>query len=147
MAAKQINEGRFGAAKTKQTIMRRSSLLRYLLPLFFITFTVFQSKGQIAAWDFTGQNTGPATVAATTFNANLVSAAGANNITRGAGAAGSSANNSFRTVGFKNDGIAVANTDYFQITIGAQTGYSVSLSSIDARVSGTQTFVGTLGVE
>ncbi len=107
---------------------------------------VTHSKAQIAAWDFTGQNAGPATVAATTFNANLVSASGANNITRGAGAAGSAANNSFRTVGFKNDGIAVANTDYFQITLKAQTGFNLSLSSIDGFMAGTATYAASPGV-
>jgi len=100
---------------------------------------------QIAAWDFTGQN-GTVTVAATTFNANLVSASGANNITRGAGAAASAGANSFRTVGFQNNGIATSNTDYFQTTLTAQAGFSLSLSSIDARLSGTQTFVGSGGV-
>src|SRR5882724_5655730 len=62
----------------------------------------------IASWDFTGAST-PATQAASPFNANLI---GAPVLSRGAGAAGSSGANSFRTVGFKNDGISTANTDY-----------------------------------
>jgi len=101
--------------------------------------------GQIAAWDFTGQNN-VATSTATTFNPNLISESGANNITRGSGASSSTGANSFRTTGFKNEGISIANTDYFQITICAATGYKVSLSTIDAKFNGTQTFVGVAGV-
>ena len=101
--------------------------------------------GQIAAWDFSGQSS-PATFAATTFNSNLVSASGASNITRGAGAAASSASNCFRTTGFANNGIATTNTDYFQITLTAATGYKVSLSTIDAKFGGTATFYASPGV-
>jgi hypothetical protein len=97
----------------------------------------------LAAWDLTGVNTGPATVAATVFNVNLTSP---NTITRGAGAAGSTANNSFRTTGFKNDGISTANTDYFQITLAAAAGGTLSLSTIDARFSGTATYFAGAGV-
>jgi trimeric autotransporter adhesin len=125
--------------------MRKLFTLKYLLVILFCVTTAINSQGQIAAWDFFGQNT-VATAAATTFNANLVSVSGANNITRGAGAAASAGANSFRTVGFQNNGIAVANTDYFQITLTAQTGFNLSLSSIDGRLSGTQTFVGAAGV-
>jgi hypothetical protein len=101
--------------------------------------------GQIAAWDFFGQSS-PATFAATTFNSNLVSTSDANNITRGAGAAASTASNSFRTTGFQNNGISTANTDYFQVTLTATTGYSLSLSSIDARFAGTAGFYASPGV-
>ena len=90
----------------------------------------------IAAWDFTGENTGPATSTAEVRDANLTLGL----LTRGAGASASTANNSFRTTGFKNDGIATSNTDYFQTTIAAAPGYTLSLSTIDARVAGTSTF-------
>ena len=103
--------------------------------------------GQIAAWDFTGNNTATATFTATTFNPNLVAASGANNITRGAGAAASAANNSFRTAGFQNNGISTANTDYFQITLTAATGYKISLSTIDAKFAGTASFCVSPGVD
>ncbi len=95
--------------------------------------------GQIAAWDFTGQNN-VTTSTATIFNPNLVSGSGTNNITRGSGASASSGANSFRTTGFKNEGISIANTDYFQITICAATGYKVSLSTIDAKFAGTASY-------
>jgi hypothetical protein len=99
--------------------------------------------GQIAAWDFTAPTGSPVTFAATTFNANLVSTP---NITRGAGAAASSASNSFRTTGFQNNGISITNTDYFQVTLSATTGNYLSIATIDARVAGTATFAATPGV-
>ena len=103
--------------------------------------------GQIAAWDFTGVGiTSLPTYAATTFNSNLVSTSGANNITRGAGASWSNGGNSFRTTGFKNEGISTSNSDYFQITLTAATGYTLSLSTIDARFAGTASFCVSPGV-
>ena len=103
--------------------------------------------GQIAAWDFTGVgSTSLPAFAATTFNSGLISASGANNITRGATAPWSTANNSFRTTGFKNEGISTSNTDYFQITLTASAGYVLSLSSIYARFAGTASYCVSPGV-
>jgi hypothetical protein len=117
----------------------------FVLSLLFLCTSLNSVNAQIAAWDFTGA-AAPATFAATTFNANLVVAAGANNITRGPGAAASAGANSFRTVGFQNNGIATTNTDYFQITLTAVAGYTVSLSTIDARMAGTATYAAAPGV-
>lgn len=119
---------------------------RLLLMIFGIILISMRSQAQIAAWDFSGNNTAVATFAATTWNANLSSTTSVKNITRGAGAAASSANNSFRTAGFKNEGISTANTDYFQVTLTAATGYKVSLSTIDAKFGGTATFYASPGV-
>ncbi|HNB80728.1 MAG TPA: YDG domain-containing protein, partial [Chitinophagaceae bacterium] len=99
----------------------------------------------IAAWDFFGQNS-PATFAATTFHSNLNNTGGLTNITRGATAPSSTGSNSFRTTGFKNEGIAVSNTDYFQTTLKAQPGYKISLSSINASMAGTSTYAASPGV-
>jgi len=99
----------------------------------------------IAAWDFNTLSS-IATLAATTFNANLVSTSALSEITRGAAAAASAGGNSFRTVGFKNEGIATTNTDYFQTTLQTATGYSLSLSSINAKFAGTSSFYATPGV-
>lgn len=121
------------------------SFMRFFGVLLLLLLGSVVSWGQIAAWDFFGQSS-PATFTATTFNSNLVLSSGANNITRGSSAASSAASNSFRTTGFQNNGISTSNTDYFQITLTAATGYKLSLSTIDAKYSGTQTFVGTLGV-
>ncbi|NVN95516.1 MAG: endonuclease [Bacteroidetes bacterium] len=111
------------------------------------TLTVTATPETIAAWCFNGVGTNSLpTFAATTFNTNLVSTSGANNITRGITAGWSSANSSFRTLGFKNEGISTSNTDYFQITLQAVSGKKVSLSSIDAKFAGTATFYATPGV-
>jgi hypothetical protein len=77
------------------------------------------------------------TSAADLFNANLDAS---NLLTRGPGAAWSTGGNSFRTVGFQNNGISTANTDYFQFTLSSVSGFNLSLSSIDARFAGTATF-------
>ena len=91
---------------------------------------------RIAAWDFTGEDT-VATSAAEIYNSNLDSS---NLLTRGAGATASAGANSFRTAGFQNDGISTSNTDYFQFTLSAASGYALSLSTIDGRVKGTLPF-------
>jgi len=101
-----------------------------------------RASAQIAAWDFTGDN-GVATAAAQVFDGRLDCA---NTVTRGSGAAASPANNSFRTTGFENNGIATSNTDYFQFTLSAAAGYTLSLGTIDARFNGTPTFYEASGV-
>ena len=107
------------------------------------TLTVLATP--IASWNFFGQSS-PATVTATSFNANLVSAAGANTITRGSAAVSSTGTNSFRTTGFQNNGIDTANTDYFQVTLTAAAGYQLSLSAITANFVGTASFFAAPGV-
>ena len=97
----------------------------------------------IAAWDFTGVgSTTIATLAATTLNTSLA----ATSITRGANAGWSTGGNSWRTTGFQNNGISTANTDFFQITIQANAGKTVSLSTIDANLAGTSSFAVSPGV-
>lgn len=98
--------------------------------------------GQLATWNFFGATEVP-TWNATTINANLVQTAP---LTRGSGAAESAGANSFRTVGFQNDGIAVTNNDYFQFQLAPLTGFEMSLSSIDGQVRGTNGYV-TGGVQ
>lgn len=116
--------------------------LRLLFIALVFALTGQVSQAQIAAWDFTGENT-VATSVAEVYNANMDASS---TMTRGAGAAASAGANSFRTVGFQNNGIATANTDYFQITLSASTGYQMSLSTIDARFAGTATFAASPGV-
>jgi len=115
-------------------------------------FMSLNAQTPIAAWNFTGIGNADTpgngrTFTATTFDANLVSSGGASDITRGAGAVWSTGANSFRTTGFRSDiPISTANTNFFQVTLTAEAGYEISLSTIDARLNGTQTFVGTAGV-
>ena len=109
--------------------------------LYFAGLSV--SMGQIAAWDFFGQNS-PDSFAATTFDPNLV--AFLDSITRGPSAAPSTGANSYRTTGFKNEGISTSNNDYFQITLTPSVGYSLSLSTIDAKFGGTASYYAAPGV-
>ena len=96
----------------------------------------------LAAWDFTGENT-VATSTAEVYNANLDAST---SLTRGAGAAASAGANSFRTQGFQNNGISTSSNDYFQATLSAVDGYTLSISSINARFAGTGTFYASTGV-
>ena len=101
------------------------------------------AAAQIAAWDFYGDNTAAATSAAEVFDGKLDSP---NTVTRGSTAAASVANNSFRTKGFEANGISTSNTDYFQVTLSAAAGYTLSLGTIDASFFGTDTFHAAPGV-
>lgn len=127
--------------------MRKITFFKTMMVAIVMIVVSANCSAQIAAWDFTG--IGSSTIAstpATTFNANLVSTSSANSITRGAGAPWSTGANSWRTVGFKNEGISTSNTDYFQITLSPNSGFTLSLSTIDAKCTGTQTYVATAGV-
>lgn len=124
------------------TIFKRRNAVALLVLCGFFTATNADSS-IIAAWDFFGENTGVATSPADVFAANLDSSS---LVTRGAGAAASTANNSFRTAGFQNNGVSTANTDYFQTTLSVADGYTLSLSTIDARFAGTDTFRASPGV-
>lgn len=110
-----------------------------------VTRTLVITYPLVAAWDFFGQSS-PVTFAATTFDANLVSAGGGNLVSRGPGATANTAGNSFRTTGFQNNGISVSNTDYFQTRLQAKPGYSLTLSSINAVFAGTASFAAAPGV-
>lgn len=107
-----------------------------------VTRTFAVTAPLIAAWDFTGAGN-YVTSAANLFNANLNSS---NLITRGSTAATSTGANSFRTVGFKNEGISVSNTDYFQTTLSAAPGMKLSLTDIAAKFNGTASYFITPGV-
>lgn len=105
------------------------------------------THAQILAFDFyTGGPQSPATWSSEITNANLDTTSGFNLLTRGAGAAASSATNSFRTTGFQNNGISTANTDYFQVVVRANTGYTLSLSGIAANFAGTTSYSASPGV-
>ena len=99
----------------------------------------------LLAWDFTGANN-VATWAATSVHSYLDTTIASTNITRGPSSPSSSGANSFRSAGFQNNGISTANTDYYQIKIKADTGYLLSLATIDARYTGTSSFAASPGV-
>lgn len=118
-----------------------------LFPAAAFSVLVFHAQAlaqtvDIASWNFTGQSS----VVTSTASASDSNLAAVPILTRGPGAAASSGNNSFRTVGFQNNGIALSNTDYFQVTLTAAANFSLSLSSIDARLAGTASFAASPGV-
>ena len=92
---------------------------------------------RILAWDFTGESNNVSSIA-DIIDSSLDST---NVLTRGPGASASSGANSFRTTGFQNNGISTTNTDYFQFSLSAVNGKTLSLSSLSARFNGTATFV------
>ena len=114
-------------------------------PAIAVNQTLTVLAAPIASWNFFGQSS-PVSLAATSFNANLVSTAGANSLTRGSAAVSSSGGNSFRTQGFQNNGIATTNNDYFQITLQPAAGYKTSLAAITANFIGTASFYASPGV-
>jgi hypothetical protein len=96
------------------------------------------------AWDFFGEGSTTNTTSTAEVISSYVGSGGI--LSRGAGAAYSAAGNSFRTVGFQNNGIATSNTDYFQFSLTPAVGYVLSLSTLDARLSGTASFTVSPGV-
>ncbi len=102
-------------------------------------------RGQVAAWDVYGLSF-PVTAPATTWNPGLISAGGSSDLTRGPGAPASGGVNSFRTLGFQNNGISTSANDYFQVTLQPLPGYRLALATIDARLNGTSTFFASPGV-
>ena len=118
--------------------------MKKILTLFTcITILNFSFAQSIANWNFFGQNTGVATSIATFYSTNLDAS---NLLSRGATASSTTANNSFRTLGFKNDGISVANTDYFEFSLSAAPSYTLSLTTISGKGAGTGTFTVSPGV-
>ena len=114
-----------------------------LLLILLFVLTSHATFAQLATWDFTGQNTGVATSSATFTNPGL---AATPVLSRGATAAASSANNSFRTTGFGNNGVALINTDYFQFSLKPGSGKKFALTTINANFAGTASFYANTGV-
>jgi autotransporter-associated beta strand protein len=104
----------------------------------------FGSTTALQSWDFTGFSNN-ATLGSTFTNTSLATTVSLNLLTRGAGAAASTANNSFRTTGFQNNGISTNNTDYFEWKVASGT-TNLSIRTLDARFNGTGTFVQSPGV-
>ncbi len=126
--------------KTTRSMMKWCASIVFAVGLFASP----ARAAQIAAWDFyTGGSMTPVSWTAEVFNANMDSTA---TITRGSAAAASSAANSFRTTGFKNEGISTASNDYYQITLSASEGYTLSVTSITGKMAGTGTYFASPGV-
>lgn len=110
------------------------------------TVTVVELPVALAQWDFFGLSSAAVATTVTAQNISSELNSGSATLTRGPGAAYSAGSNSFRTVGFQNDGIATTNTDYFQTSFTA-TSDILSLTSVRARVIGTSTYVTSPGVD
>lgn len=100
----------------------------------------------LAQWDFNGisSSANGTSVTAQTINSSLNS--GSAVLTRGSGAPWSSGSHTFRTDGFKNDGIATTNTDYFQTSF-TSSSKVMSLTSINANIYGSGSFVASPGAD
>ena len=103
----------------------------------------------IQTWNFNGQTgtnvTQTANTVATGLDTGTVGSVTYNTLTRGTSATVSAGGNSFRTVGFQNNGIATSNTDYFQWIVSSSS-QNLNLNSITARYNGTATYLASPGV-
>ncbi|RZM19080.1 MAG: hypothetical protein EOO88_39035, partial [Pedobacter sp.] len=125
--------------------MKKQLLSILCLMLLLLPFGLKAQTVALATWNFTGVNSGPATLDADATGNQLASVPV---LTRGATAAPNGVvNNSFRTTGFQNNGIAITNTDYFQFQVTPATNTTISLTNIIARFNGTATFFVSPGVE
>lgn len=100
----------------------------------------------ILGWTFSGATPVVSQTANDELDVNLDSGGLYNNLTRGSAAGTSSGNSSFRTTGFQNNGIAVANNDYFEFRLSAAPGYTLSLNGISGTYVGTATYYANPGV-
>jgi len=107
------------------------------------------STTTLESWNFFGQTgtnvTQAANTVATGFDTGTVGSVTYNTLTRGTTATVSAGTNSFRTVGFQNNGIATSNTDYFQWIVSSSS-QNLNLNSITARYNGTTTYLASPGV-
>jgi hypothetical protein len=108
------------------------------------TLSLTASAQNILVWDFFGANSTDRPTMDSTSN---VLGTSVSTLSRGATATASTGVNSFRTLGFQNDGISLDNTDYFEWTLTVtEPVFNISLNSIDARFAGTTTFANAPGV-
>lgn len=114
-----------------------------LLGLAAVSLAGVNAQTVITSWNFFGQNatTNPTTSDPYLTTANLTSSS----LSRGANATASTANNSFRTTGFKNEGISITNTDYFEFSLTPAVGYTASVVSLNANMAGTASFYASPG--
>lgn len=100
------------------------------------------AKQYLAAWDFFGESNQPSS-SADIFDALLDSG---RDLIRGSDVNPSNGGNSFRSLGFKNNGISTTNNDYFQFSLSVTNGKTLTITSVVARFVGTTTFFAAPGV-
>ena len=110
--------------------MKTLSLSLFVFCLVFCFSTV---NAQILAWDFNGNTGSETTVNSTTTSPNL----NVSTVSRGAGLSANALANSFSSTSFSSTGTslndAITNNDYLQFTVSPQSGFRVSLSTLDAN--------------
>jgi hypothetical protein len=102
------------------------------LSLLLLGFMVTAGWGQIVAWEMAGLSGNEVSVDATT----LASGLNTSTLIRGAGLNPASLSNGFSSNDFTANGTrtdAFTNNDYLQLQISSQSGYSFSLSTLDAN--------------
>jgi len=120
----------------------KSTLLA--LAAFSVLATISSQAAVLLQFDFTGSTAAAASnTQSSTFSTTNVSAS---TITRGAGIDANNAANSFRGTGFSNNGIALANTDFFQFTVSASGANPLTIQSITGNFNGTASFTASPGV-
>jgi hypothetical protein len=106
-----------------------------ILSLLFILGSGFGEVvwGQIASWDFDGNNGDELTVSATSFDVNLLTP----QISRGDGISSSSLQNSYNSNGFETSNTtlsgAVTTNEYLEFSIEPNQNFQVSLSTLDVN--------------
>lgn len=111
------------------------SILSFLTTVFLIIATTFtfieQSQAQIAAWNFDGNAGNEISVNATTSSSNISLPV----ITRGVGINPASLANSFNSNQFSSTNFteAINNEEYIEFSITPNSGFTVSLSTLDAN--------------
>lgn len=119
---------------------------KLLIGLMVVAMASAASADVILGWSFAGSASIVSQVANDVLDTRLVSGGIYNDLTRGAGAGTSAGASSFRTAGFMNNGIATANTDYFQFVLSPVALQILSLNNIVGTFAGTATYSTSPGV-
>jgi hypothetical protein len=118
---------------------KMKKIVVYFLILFVATGVA--RADLLLSWTFSLNSTQYVNAVANSIGSGLDTGGIFNDLTRGASASASPAGTSFRTTGFRNDGINVSSNDYFQFVISAAPGQILSLTNITAAFNGTTTFM------
>ena len=148
MTLTQIKGSCCAASSSRRKVRSRSAVGRVAVAAAAASTAAVLGNHSVARGDvLEGFNSFGTTTPATLSPNNVSSGLDvADPLSRGAGAPASAGANSFRTVGFSNDGISTANTDYFQFDASSTAGNTLSLSSVTANFAGTASYYANAGV-
>jgi hypothetical protein len=116
-----------------------------ILSLAALSLAGVNAQTVITSWNFFGQNstTNPTTSDPYLVTPNLASST----LSRGAGAAASVGNNSFRTTGFGNSTLSITSNRYFEFTLTPASGFMTSVTALNANMAGTASFFASPGTQ